>query len=473
MSGDSQVNQATTHHDTLREIPSPSRRLWLGLCVILSTFGVFAYYTAQEIRWLEGYQLNVVQRNRKSSLQLLRLQNDSFLLALAIRDIELNQGRQAPSDWKPEISRLLNDMQDATRLEGEFAASTLAAKGLRERLQSDLTGLGRTADQLFQMQDVNKQARASTESDLEGRRAEVTAVVSQLLRMNDAAQVEAAERITGVYGSVKWDVLAVTGLLFLLALATGLYVFQASRRTFEKLRLLAEQLNDQSNQLRDLSWRLIDVQEQTLRRVARDLHDQFGQILTAVGLLLNRAGKKSTDPEMLQELETARSVVQETLQKVRDQSQMFRPAILDDFGLEQTLEWFVKQFSQQTGIPVHFDSRLKNGNFSSEDAIHLYRIVQEALNNVARHSKAGEAWVQLEEADGNLSIEVRDNGVGFDANPSAERGTMKGLGLLSMRERAEHLNGTLNVQSARGNGTVVVARVSIQAAAARAATKGE
>ena len=100
-----------------------------------------------------------------------------------------------------------------------------------------------------------------------------------------------------------------------------------------------------------LSWKLIEVQEQTLRHVARDLHDHFGQILTAIGLMLGRAGKKAaeTDPVFVQDVRAAKKIVEDTLQSVRDESQIFRPAILDDFGLQQTLEWFAEQFSRQTG----------------------------------------------------------------------------------------------------------------------------
>ena len=149
----------------------------------------------------------------------------------------------------------------------------------------------------------------------------------------------------------------------------------------------------------------------------------------------------------------------ETLETVRDSSQIFRPAIMDDFGLEQTLEWFVGQFSRQTGIEVHFERDLANGFFPPEDAIHLYRIVQEALANVARHSKAREAWVRLRGSDGRLTLEIRDAGTGFDVDGKMNRGLGEGMGLMGMRERAEHLKGSLNLRSAPGAGTVVTLQV--------------
>src|SRR5205823_5520189 len=205
--------------------------------------------------------------------------------------------------------------------------------------------------------------------------------------------------------------------------------------------------------------------------VARDLHDEFGQILTAIGAMLGRTGKRACDGDsnrdgaLVQELQAVQKIVQETLQTVRDQSQMFRPAILDDFGLGQTLEWFVKQFSRQAGINVRLKAELRDGSFPPEDAIHLYRIVQEALANVARHAKAQEAQVTLRERDGELDLAIRDDGVGFDGGSSRSAGD--GLGLMGMRERAEHLNGSLAIVSAPGKGTTIRVRVPLRGVVTR------
>src|ERR1019366_7495852 len=166
--------------------------------------------------------------------------------------------------------------------------------------------------------------------------------------------------------------LLLIGVLFLVALGTGLYTLQANRKTFERLHHLAERLQSQSEQLRMLSWKLIEVQEQTLRHVARDLHDHFGQILTAIGVMLGRAGQKALDrdPVFVQDVEAVKKIVADTLQSVRDESQIFRPAILDDFGLQQTLAWFVEQFARQTGVQVHYRGKLSDGIFLPEAAIH-------------------------------------------------------------------------------------------------------
>jgi signal transduction histidine kinase len=159
----------------------------------------------------------------------------------------------------------------------------------------------------------------------------------------------------------------------------------------------------------------------------------------------------------VQDVRAVKKVVEDTLQSVRDESQIFRPAILDDFGLQQTLQWFTEQFSRQTGVQVHYGGKFTDGYFPPDAAIHVYRIVQEALSNIARHSGAREAWVTLGERDNQLDVEIRDNGSGFEAR--TERVAGQGIGLMGMRERAEHLHGSFVIRSVSREGTTIHVRI--------------
>ena len=452
-------------HDLLRKIPSPTRRLWLGLCVTLAIFVIFATYTIREIHWLQDFQINVVQKNRKASLQLLRLQDDTYQLAVSLRDMTLPESRYPIFYWKGEFSRLRDDMNKAVVAEAQFAVNTSTGDEQRRQLPDILDNFWSLSDEAFKLAGDGHEdsARYLIRSQLEEQRETISHVVSHLLSLNDQAQQEAGQRVSLVYGQVSKDILLLMGALFLVALGTGLYTLQANRRTFERLHDLAEKLQSQSEQMRMLSWKLIEVQEQTLRHVARDLHDHFGQILTAIGVMLGRAGQKAaeSDPVFVQDVRAVKKIVEDTLQSVRDESQIFRPAILDDFGLQHTLEWFAKQFSRQTGVQVHYEGKLRDDFFPPEAAIHVYRIVQEALNNVARHSGAREAWVTLGEKENHLDLEIRDNGRGFEARADKRRSASQGMGLMGMRERAEHLRGSFSIRSALHKGTTVSVRVPL------------
>ncbi len=256
---------------------------------------IFASYTIHEIRWLQDFQVNVVQKNRKASLQLLGLQDDTYQLAVSLRDMTLPESRYPIFYWKGKFSGLHEDMNKRLALEAQYAASTPAGDKLRQQLRDILDNFWLLADEAFNLADQGHEdsARYLIRSQLEEQHQTISNVVSQLLNLNDQAQQEAGQRVILVYGQVSKDILLLIGVLFLVALGTGLYTLQANRKTFERLHHLAEKLQSQSEQLRMLSWKLIEVQEQTLRHVARDLHDHFGQILTAIGVMLGRAGQKA------------------------------------------------------------------------------------------------------------------------------------------------------------------------------------
>ncbi|HEV2417442.1 MAG TPA: sensor histidine kinase [Terriglobia bacterium] len=446
------------------EIPSASLRLWVGLCVILSIFIIFAVYSIHQIRWLENYQINVVQRNRRASIALSQLQDDAHQLGILLRDMTLKQAEYPIPDWRASFDRLHGDTLNALAVETRYAVGTRETDAKTAELRRELSSFWASSDHAFDLAQQGKEAEARSlfQDNLVGQDAVLVGTVADLLRSNVLAQIDAARRINRIYEIFKRNNFILLGLLLLLAVATGLYTFQANRKTIEKLGDLAGRLQTQSEQLRKLSWKLIDVQEDTLRQVARDLHDEFGQILTAIGIMLNRAGQKNAADSLgapLNGIQEVKNVVEETLQTVRDRSQMFRPAILDDFGLGKTLEWFTEQFSRQTGVIVHFEGN--EITFLGSDGIHIYRIVQEALSNVARHSGASEAWVRLRRTGDALSVEIRDCGRGFSPSAEMNQAAGEGFGLMGMRERAQRLHGKLDLRSIPGEGTVVSMRIPV------------
>ena len=165
---------STTEHDVLSEIPSPSMGLGLGLCVSLAIFLIFASYTIHEIRWLEDFQVNVVQKNRKASLQLLRLQDDTYELAVSLRDMTLPESRYPIFYWKGEFTRVHQDMGEALRLEGQYAASTAAGDEKRRQLADVLDDFWQSADEAFKLADQGHEttARYMIRSELESKRGE-------------------------------------------------------------------------------------------------------------------------------------------------------------------------------------------------------------------------------------------------------------------------------------------------------------
>jgi signal transduction histidine kinase len=195
------------------------------------------------------------------------------------------------------------------------------------------------------------------------------------------------------------------------------------------------------------------------RSLARELHDDFGQILTAIGTLLGRLRRHvPADTPLGSELEQVRGIAQQALDRIRHRSQWLHPGVLDDFGLARALEGCVEQFQRQTGIQTHLVTAGPLDAVREDCAIHVYRIVQEALSNAARHSGSPDAWVRITCADGALELAVEDRGTGISKQASAAD-PARGMGMVSMHERAELIGGELDVRRSAGGGTIVHLRV--------------
>ncbi len=218
------------------------------------------------------------------------------------------------------------------------------------------------------------------------------------------------------------------------------------REKIERLR--AEQ------ELENLSHRLLEVQENERRALARELHDEFGQLLTALQLSLATSARAPA-AAFKGRLGDCQSLVWELLSRVRALSAELRPAMLDDLGLVPTLRWFCEQFQERTGLCVTFETTGPAERCTGPIASAAYRIVQEALTNVARHAQTQLASVRVGCDAQALTVRIEDRGVGFD--PAAKLALRASVGLLGMRERATLLGGRLTIDSEPGAGTRLMA----------------
>ena len=216
----------------------------------------------------------------------------------------------------------------------------------------------------------------------------------------------------------------------------------------------AEQaLRESAERLQHLSRRLLEVQEEERRHLSRELHDEFGQLLVAVGLQLQAARAGAGDAAQAR-LDACAGLLEDATERVRSLALDLRPAMLDTAGLDGTLRWLARQQEERTGIATQV---IGDGHgVRSEAAIACFRVAQEALTNIARHAQARHAWIELARKDGTLELVIRDDGVGFDVWAMMRQAPARGhLGLLGMRERVEILDGELRIESGHGSGTTV------------------
>jgi signal transduction histidine kinase len=226
------------------------------------------------------------------------------------------------------------------------------------------------------------------------------------------------------------------------------------------LNTLLDRLTEDRARVRRLAAQVISAQDEERARVARELHDSTAQMLAAVMLQLGVAAKESTSPALDARIATLREMASEALEEVRSLSHTIHPRVLDDLGLAAALEWLARQSREQDALDVEVYANDAGGpSISKLPASVLYRVAQEALRNAVRHARARRVELWLRHAPGIATLEVVDDGAGFDVRGAEER--RPGMGLFSMRERVGLVNGTLEVTSAPGRGTRVVATVPV------------
>jgi signal transduction histidine kinase len=420
--------------------------LLAGLAVTLAVVSAFSWYTLRQIQGLQRLQTEIVERNRRDSLQLLRIQNDLHSLGLAMRDMLQGDSPYPLEAWQSEFARTRADLEDALRLEAQLAPASRTPEQ-QQHLSGSVHQFWSGAERMFGLARAGRaaDARALVRAELQPAQAALSSLVARLLVQNNEAEERAEREIQSIYDRVARNLYYLVGAVLAAIAATSLYLIQSNRRVFDRLAALTAQT-------RVLARKLISVQEEVLRGVSRELHDEFGQILTAVGAMLSRAEKQGLAPDspFRAELQEVREATQAALENVRNLSQSLHPTILDDYGLEKALEWLCRRFEKQTGIEIRYERQGDGGAVAEEAAIHVFRILQEALNNVARHAGTPAATVRVEFWPQRLRLEVEDHGVGL-----AGEGERGGLGLVAMRERAEILGGTLQVTQPDGGGTLV------------------
>jgi signal transduction histidine kinase len=225
----------------------------------------------------------------------------------------------------------------------------------------------------------------------------------------------------------------------------------------EHKRLEAERLED-ARRMAELSRRVVIVQEDERRKLAAELHDRTSPNLSAVALNLGMMGADlpPTAADSLQSrLADNRALLEETVAAIRDVCADLRPATLDYVGLFRALQEYAQQFSRRTGIAVQVSGASPGGRLPPDKETALFRIAQEALTNCAKHARAASVRIELSHGSPQTVLTIADDGAGFDQGALGQSGSRPGLGLLSMRERAEFAGGTLSLWSQPGKGTLI------------------
>ena len=431
---------------------------WLVVGVLMAALMVVAasMYARVEVRRLRDEQVALTERLRLDTLQLIRIDNNVATIADTLRDVTDRSEPYPLPAWQQAFERLRVDLDQALTRERALAPVARPV-GQARQLDEAVRRLWEAVDRGFAAARAGRESEALAvfATDATSRQAELTHQVSQLLIANTSADDEGTARARAVYDAVDRQILWLNvGLVSALLVAGGTVVL-AVRRTITALQQV-------SAERRALSWRMIRLQEDVQSGLARELHDEFGQVLTALGFGLARTRRHVeqgvTPPTVLAgQLAELQDLAKQVLDGIRQRSRALHPVVLDDFGLEHALRSHVELVTRQFGLPIEVQTTGDLAGLPAETATHLYRILQESLTNVVRHAGASEVTVSASRDASGVTLTVDDDGRGLGHGQQAS----PGLGLTSMRERAALMGGTFTMGEGPLGGTRVTVSVPV------------
>jgi len=289
------------------------------------------------------------------------------------------------------------------------------------------------------------------------RRSSTLGIADTIASVNQQQLLERDNRLLMLFSSLRNRlmiallVMVVFGLIQ--ASASTIHLLRMERRTVTHLI----EVTEARRELKNLSAKLVTTQETERKNLSRELHDAVGQSLSAVQFELHdMAAVLPPEQEPLRSrVDRIRELVESSLAMVRNMARLLRPSMLDDLGLAAALEWQAREISRSTGLQINVESSGLTVELPDEHKTCVFRIVQEALNNVCRHANADSVYISLATAGVWVLVIIQDNGRGFHP------GQTKGLGMIGMQERVESLGGTLAIHSEPGKGTRIEARVPV------------
>ena len=445
---------------------SPLRRLTIQAALLLG-FGLVVglwVYTGYEfttrMAGVEDESAQITSRYLEAQERLTRVRSQVLVAAVLVRDALLEP---APS-LTPRFERQLDETYgaiDAALRDYVPVLGTVDEQQQVQRLQDELDEFRQITRKVLSARKggTATDVRELLNRNLVPRREAAVRVSEEVQALNRAAFVQHQTDIGRVHRAAERRTWQQVGLALIASLAIGFLISLYSGRLESHLQTQLRANEQSARDLQDLSARLMTAQEEERRNVARELHDEVGQALTAVQVELSVAERRLHGTPQAGALAEAQAITQGALHTVRDMSQLLHPAALDDLGLAAAVEWQARLFEARHGIRVELQQDRLLHRLPREVEVAAYRIVQEALTNVAKHSGATTCWLRMERRDLDLAITIADDGAGFD--PSDTRFNRRGLGLVGMRERAALLAGVVSFDSQRGTGTRVTARLPL------------
>ena len=430
--------------------------LAIGFCVTLGLWLYTGHAFTQRIEAVRRDAAEVASRYTRAQELLSTVRAQVLLSSVRVRDALLNPEPAAVREYRNQIEASNNiiamALADYEPVMGSGVESDQIQKLRAEVEQFYVSSTGVLAE-------VAGRSPASVREILNRRivpRREAALLISEEIQiLNRRAFIQLQSDIAEIHRVAEMQSRRNLGIALVIGLGVLLLTSLYAGRLESRLRLQLERDARISRELRTTAGKLMNAQEEERRTIARELHDEVGQVLTAIKVELAlaqrsiEAGGGSAAP-----LIEAQSITDGALQTVRNLTQLLHPAALDDLGLPAAIDASLRGLARRQNIHAELHQMGIAERLPRDVEVAAYRIVQEAITNVAKHAQATQCHVHLTHLADRLVVEVQDDGVGFD--PSDDTRTERGLGLINVRERAARLGGTFNMRSRPGQGTRLV-----------------
>lgn len=388
---------------------------------------------------------------------LEQIRSEIYLSATDMRDFLLSPAHNGLDAPRKDILAIQSQTQHALDV---YARSVDPdEQDAFQALRSEIDEWFQVFEAAFQWTPEERNRRRVTffDEQVVPRRITMLQIADRIAEINELGLNRAEERLAESAENLRWSLyvtfgIALLGGMMLAVGATGV-TLRLERKVERQLKETLEARVD----LQALSARLVHAQEEERRTLARELHDEVGQSLSAIMMEAGSAAASRDARDIGDRVASIASMAEKTLNTVRDMALLLRPSMLDDFGLVPALNWHAREVGKRTGLSVHVTADEASDDLPEEHKTCIYRVVQEALHNAARHANARNVQVAVKNEGARVVFSVRDDGSGFDKR------FVRGLGMLGMEERVRRLGGELRIDSEMGRGTTVSAELPLPA----------
>jgi signal transduction histidine kinase len=429
----------------------------LGFSVTLGVWLVTGYRAAQRMAAVQQEAQQVSARYMRAQELLSTVRAHVLLASVHVRDALLDPNVSNAANYRTQVEDAYKVIHAALNEYSPLSESPLTAErlnGLRQEIEAYYATITDVLE--HDLLTPGRDVRAVLRTRLTPRRDLVIRVSEEVHALNRVAFIAQQREMAAIYAAMQRRIWSQLGLALTIGLGIALVSSIYASRLEQRLRRQMQKEAETTSELQRLSAQVITAQERERRIIARELHDDIGQALSAIKVELALA-ERAIDSGMPAALTLlpARTITDNAVQTVRDLSRLLHPAILDDLGLPAAIDAYLKESGLRYGVWATASHESMDGRLPPEVEAAAYRIVQEGVTNVGKHAHATTCRIQLKHVADRLTITLDDDGIGFDPSEVVGAGG-PGLGLISMRERAVTLGGTFQVDSRRGAGTRLV-----------------